>query len=109
MSKGKLDSIKLKIFRHKKLGTTIDKNQYTLSDINDLVNKIDKKSINRNEAINIYNYIAEKGKKIAELRQTKSRQKCLGIIDSSENKFDEQPDKNIPDLETEESAAERRS
>ena len=42
-------------------------------DINDLVNKLDEKSISRNEAINIYNDIAEKGKKIAELRQTSNR------------------------------------
>ena len=31
--------------------------------MNDFVNKIDSKSISRNGAINIYNDIAEKGKK----------------------------------------------
>ena len=64
VSKDKLYSIKLKIFRNKKLTTTIDKDQYTTSDINDLMNKIDSKGISRNDAINIYNNIAEKGKKL---------------------------------------------
>ena len=72
-SKDKLNSIKLTILRNKKLNTTIDKNQYTISYINDFVNKIDSKRISRNDAINIYNDIAEKGKKIAESRQTSSR------------------------------------
>ena len=35
-----------------------------MSDINDLMNKIDSKGISRNDAINIYNNIAEKGKKL---------------------------------------------
>ena len=68
MSKDKLNSIKLTILRNKKLNITIDKNQYTISYINDFVNKIDSKRISRNDAINIYNDIAEKGKKIAESR-----------------------------------------
>ena len=63
VSKDKLNSIKLTILRNKKLNTTIDKNQYTISYMNDFVNKIDSKSISRNGAINIYNDIAEKGKK----------------------------------------------
>ena len=66
MSKDKLDCIKLKILRNKKLSTTIEKKQYTLSDINDLVNKIEKKTITRNKATIIYNDIAEKGKKLQE-------------------------------------------
>ena len=63
MSKDKLNSIKLTILGNKKLNITIDKNQYTISYINDFVNKIDSKRISRNDAINIYNDIAEKGKK----------------------------------------------
>ena len=63
VSKDKLNSIKLTILRNKKLNITIDKNQYTISYINDFVNKIDSKRISRNDAINIYNDIAEKGKK----------------------------------------------
>ena len=63
MSKDKLNSIKLTILRNKKLNITIDKNQYTISYMNDFVNKIDSKRISRNDAINIYNDIAEKGKK----------------------------------------------
>ena len=81
VSEDTLNSIKLKISRNKKLTTTIDKKQYTMSDINDLVSKIDKESINRNEAINIYDDdIVEKGKIIAEETQTKSRQNFLDII-----------------------------
>ena len=60
VSKDKLDSIKLKIFRNKNLSTTIDKERYTLSDVIDLVNKIDSKSIRMDEAINNYNDIATK-------------------------------------------------
>ena len=60
VSKDKLDSIKLKIFRNKNLNTTIDKERYTLSDVIDLVNKIDSKSIRMDEAINNYNDIATK-------------------------------------------------
>ena len=82
MPKGKLDSIKLKILRNRNLIITIDRERYTLSDINDLVNKIANKSINRDEAINIYNDIAEKSKKLIKLRQTKNGQKVLEIINS---------------------------
>ena len=63
MSKDKLDGIKLNIFRNKNLSTTIDKERYTLSDKNYLVNKIESKSISRDETINIYNDIVKKVKK----------------------------------------------
>ena len=43
VSKDMLDSIKPKIYRNNKLTTTIDKKQYTMSDIIDLVNKTEKK------------------------------------------------------------------
>ena len=76
--KGKLDSIKLKILRNRNLIITIDRERYTLSDINDLVNKIANKSINMDEAINSYNDIAEKSKKLIKLRQKKNRQKSFG-------------------------------
>ena len=82
MPKGKLDSIKLKILRNRNLIITIDRERYTLRDINDLVNKIANKSINRDEAINVYNDIAGKSKKLIKLRQTKNRQKVLEIINS---------------------------
>ena len=39
MSKHKPDSIKLKISRNKHLGTPIDKERYTLSDVSNLINK----------------------------------------------------------------------
>ena len=76
----------------------------------------DSKSISKDEAINNYNDIAEKGEKIAKLRQRKNRQKFLEIINSLEKVFDElkvddkQTDTaDIPDLESEESAAQRRN
>ena len=53
--------------------------------------------------------LQKKVTKIAELRQTKSTQNFLGIINSLEQIYDEQPDTNKPDLETGESAAERRN
>ena len=110
MSKDKLDSIKLQILRNKNLSTTIDKKQYTLSDINDLVNKIDKKKVSTERRLLIFTMILQKKvTKIAELRQTKSTQNFLGIINSLEQIYDEQPDTNKPDLETGESAAERRN
>ena len=51
-----------------------------MSDIDGLVNKIEKKSINRNEAIDIYNHIIKKGKIIAKEGQTKNMQKFLKKI-----------------------------
>ena len=75
MSKDNLDSIKFKILRNKNLSTTIHKERYTLSDVNDLVNKIISKSIRKDEAINSYNDIVKKGERIA--RQTQNRQKVF--------------------------------
>ena len=63
MSKDKLDNIKPKTFRNKNLSTMIGKERYTLSDVNNLVNKTESKSISRDGAINSYDNIAEKGKK----------------------------------------------
>ena len=67
VSKDKLDSIKLKIYKNKNLST--------MNGVNDLVMKIDSKSISRDEAINSYNDVSKKGEKIAKLRQTKNRPK----------------------------------
>ena len=64
MSKDKVDSIKLETSKEKNLSTTIDKGKYKLSDVNHLVNKIENKSISRNEAINTYNDIVKKVKKL---------------------------------------------
>ena len=104
MSKDKLDSIKLKVFRNKKLVTSIDKERYTLSDVNDLVNKIERKSISRDGAINSSNNVVKKGEKIETLRQTRNRKK-LENINFKKKLFDEQPDPtDMPDLESEEFA-----
>ena len=56
--------MKLKISRNKNLSTTMYKEKYTLRDVNTLVNKIDSKSISKDEAINIYTDTAEKVKKL---------------------------------------------
>ena len=64
MSKDKIDSIKLKFSGNKILSTTIDKERYTLSDVNDLVNKIDNKSISTDKTIKSYNDIEKEVKKL---------------------------------------------
>ena len=80
-----------------------------MSDINNLVNKIDSKRISNDEAINIYNDIAKKAKKNSGSRQTPNRQNFLEIIDSLEKNFNELTDTtDMVDLKSEESAAERR-
>ena len=64
MSKDKIDSVKLKFSGNKNLNTTIDEERYTLSDVNDLVNKIDSKSISTDKTINSYNDIEKEVKKL---------------------------------------------
>ena len=54
----------IKVDSIKNLSTTIEKKGYTLSDVNDLVNKIDSEIISRDEAINSCNDIAKKVKKL---------------------------------------------
>ena len=108
--KDKLDSMKLKISRNKNVSTTIDKERYTLSDVNDLVNKKTAKVSERMRLLIGSNDIVKKGEKIAELRQTKNRQKSLGIVNSLKEIFNEQPNTtDMPDLESEESAVQRRN
>ena len=53
--------------------------------------------------------LQKKVKQLQNQDKCKSRQKYLDIINSLKNFFDEQPDTNITDLETEESAPERRN
>ena len=102
--------MKLKISRNKNVSTTIDKERYTLSDVNDLVNKKTAKVSERMRLLIGSNDIVKKGEKIAELRQTKNRQKSLGIVNSLKEIFNEQPNTtDMPDLESEESAAQRRN
>ena len=91
------------------MSTTIEKKQYTLSDINDLANKILKK-VSAEMRLLIFTMILQKKvKQLQNQDKCKSRQKYLDIINSLKNFFDEQPDTNITDLETEESAPERRN
>ena len=67
------------------------------------MNKIDSKSISKDEIINIYNDIVEKGKKLAGSRRTPNRQNFLDIINSLKEIFNELTDTtDMPDLESEE-------
>ena len=116
MSEERFNSIKQTINKSKDLSTTINNKRYTLNDANDLVNKIAEKKIGRNKAINFYNNLVKKAEQISELRSTPPRQKMLEILNYlgeifNESKTDdEQPDTtNMPELESEESAEQRRN
>ena len=80
MSEDRFNFIKLKINEKKDLATMIDNKRYTLNDVNELVNKIAKQKIGKNNAIKAYNNLVDKAKKIAELRSTPHRQKMLEIF-----------------------------
>ena len=67
--------IKLKINEKKDLATMIDNKRYTLNDVNQLVNKIAKQKIGKNNAIKAYNNLVDKAQQISELRSTPHRQK----------------------------------
>ena len=54
----------------------IDNKRYTLNDVNELINKIAKQKIGKNNAIKEYNDLVNK----AELRSTEPRQKMLKIL-----------------------------
>ena len=51
--KDRFDSIKLKINANKELATAIDKKRCTLNDANELLNKIAKKKISKNNSLAI--------------------------------------------------------
>ena len=76
----KLNLIKQIINENKSLGTTMNNKRYTLNDANDLVNKIAKKKIGKNNAIKFYNKLVQKAKQILELRSTPPRQQMLEIF-----------------------------
>ena len=83
----KFNLIKQIINENKDVGTAIDVKRYTLIDANGLVNKIAKKTIDKNKAINFYNNLVKKAKQISELRSTPSRQKMLEIFNYLEEIF----------------------
>ena len=56
---------KLEINENKDLGTTIDNKGYTLNDVNELVNKIAKGKIGKNNASKAYNNLVDKAEQIA--------------------------------------------
>ena len=58
----------------------IDNEWYTLNDVNELVNKIAKQKIGKNNAIKEYNNLVDKAKQISNLRSTPHRQKISEIF-----------------------------
>ena len=65
MSEDRFNFIKFEINENKDLGTTIDNKRYILNDANELVNKIAKQKIGKNNAIKAYNNLVDKAEKIA--------------------------------------------
>ena len=57
-----------------------DNKRYTLNDADELVNKIAKQKIGKNNGIKKYNNLVNKAEQIAELRPTEPRQKMLKIF-----------------------------
>ena len=80
MSEDRFNFIKLKINEKKDLATMIGNERYTLNDVNELVNKIAKQKIGKNNAIKAYNNLVDKAKQISNLRSTPHRQKMLEIF-----------------------------
>ena len=78
--KDRFNFIKLKINEKKDLATMINNERHTLNDVNELVNKIAKQRIGKNNAIKKYNNLVNKADQIAKLRSTESRQKMLEIF-----------------------------
>ena len=58
----------------------IDNKRYTLNAVNELVNKIAKQKVGKNNAIKTYNNLVNKANQIAEIRSTSHRQKMLEIF-----------------------------
>ena len=58
----------------------INNERHTLNDVNELVNKIAKQRIGKNNTIKKYNNLVNKADQIAKLRSTESRQKMLEIF-----------------------------
>ena len=115
MSEERFNLIKQIINKNKDLGTTINYKRYTLINANDLVNKIAQKKIGKNKAINFYNNLVKKAKQVSKLRSSQTRQKMseilnyLGEIFNGFETGDKQLDTtDMPDLESEESAAQRK-
>ena len=67
VSEDRFNFIKFKINEKKDL---IDNKRYTLNDVNELVNKIAKQKIGKNNAIKEYNNLMDKRKQISNLRST---------------------------------------
>ena len=80
MSEDRFNFIKVKINEIKDLATMIDNKRYTLNDVNELVNKIAKQKIGKNNAIKAYNNLVDKAKQISNLRSTPHSQKILEIF-----------------------------
>ena len=92
VSEDRFNFIKLKINEKKDLATMIGNKRYILNYVNELVNKIAKQKIGKNNAIKAYNNLVDKAKKIAELRSTPHRQKMLEIFNYLREIFNGQTD-----------------
>ena len=77
VSEDRFNFIELKIIEKKDLATMIDNKRYTLNDLNELVNKISKQKIGKNNAIKEYNNMVNKAEQNTKLSSTPPRQKML--------------------------------
>ena len=128
MPKSRFNEIKYVITRanESKLMTRLEKRNITLKNAEKLLEGIISGKINKKKATDMYNDIAEDVNKLNKLKPTESRKKMLPIFeqlqeifvrskadasvdDEADDEVDEQPDTtDIPELESEESAGQRK-
>ena len=87
LSKDRFYFTTFEINENKDLSTTIGNKRYTLNDANELLNKIAKQKIGKNNAIKAYNNLVNKADQILNLRSTPPRQKILKTFNYSEEIF----------------------
>ena len=87
MSKDRFYFTTFEINENKDLSTTIGNKRYTLNDAKELVNKIAKQKIGKNNAIKAYNNLVNKAEQISNLRSTPPRQKILKTFNYLEEIF----------------------
>ena len=87
MSKDRFYFTTFEINENKDLSTTIGNKRYTLNDAKELVNKIAKQKIGKNNAIKTYNNLVNKAEQISNLRSTPPRQKILKTFNYLEEIF----------------------
>ena len=87
MSKDRFYFTTFEINENKDLSTTIGNKRYALNDAKELVNKIAKQKIGKNNAIKAYNNLVNKAEQISNLRSTPPRQKILKTFNYLEEIF----------------------